>query len=87
MRLIDPRKRYVRAMMSAIRKAAKTSDWWGGVDASKTNGLRVIKTFEKVNGIPFDPFDPAHIRLIEGNGHHEEFFRKMRMLFDEIQRR
>jgi hypothetical protein len=48
---------------------------------SKTNGLRVIKTFERVNGMAFDPFDKSHRRMIAGHAGHEAFFRMMRLFF------
>jgi hypothetical protein len=67
------RRRYVFAMMRAIGKAQYNV--WGGPRSTRTDGLRVIRTFERVNKIPFDPFDHYHVDLIKGWGHHEGFFR------------
>ena len=74
------RRRYVRAMMRAI-SLAQGSVWSDDVRVSRTHGLRVIRSFERVNKIPFDPFDHSHVHLIEGMGHHEHFFRDARLMF------
>ena len=69
--------RHRAAMMKAVRSAAS-----GGVlfkDSSLSNGLRAIRTFEQVNGIPFDPFNRYHCSLVAGGGSHEELFRKLRL--------
>jgi hypothetical protein len=61
-------------MMAAIREAAAESALFRG--SSLSDGLRCIRTFERVNGIPFDPFDDYHRSLIEGMGAHERIFRR-----------
>lgn len=63
--------RYKPAMIKAIKLAG----------SSKTDGLRVIRLFEKMNGVRFDPFDNSHLNLISGMGHHESFFRQANILF------
>jgi hypothetical protein len=73
------RRRYVFAMMRAIHKA--TYNVWGGPRSSKTDGLRVIRSFERINKIPFDPFDHYHVHIVNGNGRHEHFFRMTRLMF------
>lgn len=74
------RKQYVSAMIYAIEIARK--DTWTGRKTTSTNGLRAIRRFELVNKIPFDPFDPWHLRRIDGAGSHEDFFRKAKRLAD-----
>ena len=70
------RKRYVRAMMSAIKKAAApVFDF--EPKASKTDGLRVIRRFERVNQTVFDPFDSTHVFICSGWGSTESFFRRI----------
>ncbi len=67
---------YVRAMMRAIAEARN------GIYISKpprTYGLRVIKTFEDVNGIKFDPFDDSHVDRIRGMANYEWFFRSVKL--------
>lgn len=60
------RKIYVFAMIRAINLAG----------SSKTNGLRAIKRFERINLMGFDPLNPRHLAIIAGCGEHEDFFRK-----------
>lgn len=69
---------YVRAMLKSIEYArAKTMH----VNRmSKTNGLRVIKRFEKVNGIAFDPFNSIHNDIIYGCANDEAFFRGIKLI-------
>lgn len=69
----------VRQMMRAIKHACTHSQ--GGKLASRTNGLRAIRRFEKVNGCKFNPTNPTHLMLIAGTAHHEVFFRKVRRIF------
>ena len=71
----DKRWRYVRAMMKAIDKA-RTPVFICEKQESKTNGLRVIKRFERINGLKFDPFNKDHVGAVYGNASHESFFRK-----------
>jgi hypothetical protein len=68
--------RYKKAMLKAIDRARQVSN---GIDTkllTKANGLRVIRRFEDVNSIDFDPFDSTHLRMITGMARHERFFRK-----------
>jgi len=74
------RKQYVSAMIYAVELARK--DTWTSKKTTSTNGLRAIRRFERVNDIPFNPFDPWHLRRIEGAGSHEAFFRKSKRLID-----
>jgi hypothetical protein len=74
---MSSRERYVKAMLKAIDEARRCG-WYGGVTESKTDGLRVIRRFEKVNSINFDPFDSAHIDMVSGCAEYENFFRKAR---------
>ena len=64
------RRKYVRAMLKAIR-AARKNYWMGNDDASMTDGLRVIRRFEKVNGFAFDPFNKGHVDTVRGWGWNE----------------
>jgi len=64
-------KRYIKAMLKAIDVARSEHDR----KSSKTDGLRVIKRFELVNQVSFDPLDKSHLQMISGNASNERFFR------------
>lgn len=51
-------RRRRRAMMSAIDKAAG--------DCSRLAGARVIRDFEHINGLKFDPLDSTHVLMVSG---------------------
>jgi hypothetical protein len=72
------RKRYVWAMMRAIKKAQRNV-WNEDHPSSRTNALRVIKQFENVNKREFDPFDSYHVDLVTGHGQDEAIFRGWRL--------
>lgn len=61
------RVRYRRAMWRAINDAV-------GNDIYKNRmhpivGLRAVRLFEKINRIPFDPFDVVHCMKVSGARH------------------
>lgn len=62
-------------MLRAIRDAAG--------DSTMTNGLRVIRRFEQLNNVEFDPFNRQHRIIIFNCGVHEEFFRAIRKAIGE----
>ncbi len=62
------------AMLKAIKIAA------GG--ASITDGLRVIRRFERVNNIKFNPFSVFHINMVRGHGDDEQFFRRVNKILN-----
>ena len=64
-------KKYVRSMMMAIE--------WAKGSSTKTNGLRVIRRFENVNNVEFDPSNRSHQLLVCGHGDTEEFFRSVKI--------
>lgn len=66
------------AMMKAIRLAARETSLFKGT--TLTNGLRCIRTFERVNGIKFDPKNRAHLRTVDGMAVHEAIHRKLRLM-------
>lgn len=70
---------YVSGMMKAI-KQAQYNVWNKDKPASKTNGLRVIRRFEKINQIEFDPYDNFHVKTISGHGTDEAHFRRVKLL-------
>lgn len=72
-------RRYVRAMLKAI-DVAREPVWDFDVRASRTDGLRVIRRFERVNGTRFDPFNETHLEAVAGNGSHENFLRRFDLL-------
>lgn len=76
-------RRYVRAMLKAI-DIAREPVFIGETRQSKTNGLRVIRRFERVNKTTFNPFDKRHLELIHGCASHESFFRKVGWVFASI---
>ena len=80
---LPPSKRYAYAMLRAVDKA-RAPVWIGEKWQSKTDGLRVIRRFERVNKTSFDPFSEAHLELTAGNASHEAFFRKAGYVFDRI---
>jgi len=67
---------YRYKMLKAI-DLARQPIWDFNKLESKTNGLRVIKRFERVNKVKFDPFNNDHLDLIYGNASNESFFRSM----------
>ena len=74
---LSKEKRYKAAMMRAIDIARDPIvDFY--VMQSKTDGLRVIRTFEDVNNITFDPFNRRHLDCIRGKAVHENFIRRAR---------
>jgi len=79
-----PSKRYTYAMIKAIDKA-RNSVFIGEQRQSKTDGLRVIRRFERVNKTAFNPFNKEHLKLIAGNASNEAFFRKARYLLKDRQ--
>lgn len=66
---------YRKAMMAAVREAAKPSVLFKG--SSLTNAMRAIRTFERVNGLPFDPYDDRHLDTVRSMGVHEQIFRRV----------
>ncbi len=68
-------KKYNYAMLKAIDKARS-----GTPKYSKTDGLRVIKRFEKVNNVKFDPYSSTEVMIITGRAKWEFFFRKLNNL-------
>lgn len=69
--ILRPNYSHLKAMMKAIDKARDCGD----CKYSKTDGLRAIKRFERVNGISFNPFNKYHIEAISGSAGDERFFR------------
>jgi hypothetical protein len=74
---------YRRAMMRAI-DIARTDVFDSNYRASKTDGLRAIRTFERINNIDFDPFDKTHILKVSGYGHDIEFFRRAKKIISGV---
>ena len=70
--------------MKAIAHAQSDNHLYTGTP-SRTDGLRVIKRFEKENEISFNPFDLCHIDMISGKAIHERIFRKSRRIFRDKQ--
>lgn len=74
------RKKYVKAMLKAI-DAARSESSGPKRKFSKTDGLRVIKRFEKVNNIAFDPFNIHHVDIVSGWGWNESMLRSLKKFF------
>ena len=68
---------YKRAMLKAIDKAR--TDTFSGDKTTRTNGLRAIKTFERVNRERFNPFNSRHVFFVSGCGGYEGFLRWCRL--------
>jgi len=62
-------RKSIRKCMKAIKIAAG--------DASKTDGLRVIKRFEELNKVSFNPSDSSHLYIVADLGKHERSFRRI----------
>lgn len=71
------RRKYVKAMMFAIKRAQ--TNVFDKEPSSKTDALRAIRRFERVNNIQFNPFNKAHLNTVAGCGTHENFFRKIKL--------
>lgn len=71
-----PSKRYNYAMLKAIDKARSNPLFH---DGTKTDGLRVIRSFERVNKIAFNPFNNLHILMISGMSHNERLIRNLKI--------
>lgn len=69
---------YVRAMFKSIECARDKKMHANRM--SKTDGLRVIKRFERVNRIAFDPFNATHNDTIYGCANDESFFRAIKIM-------
>ena len=79
---INERKKHVKAMMRAIKYATTPAN--KDKRESKTNGLRVIRRFESVNNIKFDPANRSHLDYIYGCAHIEGFLRKAKLILSKI---
>ena len=77
--LLSDEKRHTKAMLKAVDKARQPV-WINEAKESKTNGLRVIRRFERVNKTTFNPFSKRHVELIYGNASHEAFFRRAKSI-------
>lgn len=75
--IFNPKYRELKAMMRAI-DLARTC---GGKVYSKTDGLRVIRRFERSNGIRFDPFNEYHLQAVSGMAWNESLIRRLKNLF------
>lgn len=73
------RRKYAKAMLAAIDKARYTNS--NRSYCSKTDGLRVIRRFEEVNNIAFDPFNPHHVDMVSGWGWNENMLRALKKVF------
>lgn len=73
---------YVRAMMKAI-DAARSSVWIDGTVESKAYGLRVIRRFESVNNIAFDPFNREHVEMVTGWAWNEALLWRLSLIAEQ----
>jgi hypothetical protein len=75
------RWRYRRAMWHAIQEAAGNERpvWSWANKIHPINGLRAIRDFERVNGIPFDPLDSYHRDKIRDAGRYRAHLSLMRV--------
>lgn len=76
------RYRYKRAMFKAINQACESCGMFK--QCNKAGGMRVIKTFERVNKIAFDPFDQYHVSMISGMGPMGSSIRMVRIALGKI---
>ncbi len=76
-------RRYRRAMMRAINKATAPISSVA-VRVSRSYGLRVIREFEQINDVVFDPFDLIHVDMVHGKAVHLWFSRRTKRLIDDM---
>jgi hypothetical protein len=65
----NPNREWRKAMWKAVGKAAgngKVGIWVGNVHPLW--GMRAIRYFERINGVPFDPFNSAHLKSTFNTG-------------------
>ncbi len=72
------REKYRYAMMQAIERAR--TPFLGKAKESKTDGLRTIRRFERVNKVTFDPFNTTHLGIIEGGAVTISLIRRARKI-------
>lgn len=70
------RRRYRKAMLTAIEQARHNTMM---KTATKASGLRCIREFEKINGVDFDPFDRSHVFTVSGMAPFCQLFRHLRI--------
>jgi hypothetical protein len=81
------RQKYVDAMFKAMEICKKKTALFSSKGVTNTDALRCFRSFEKVNGIKFDPFNSSHIDVIRGNATHEKFFKESRKHFKKWEKR
>ena len=74
---LTERQKYVRAMLKAIHEAGG-GDFDRIYQSSRTDGLRAIKSFERVNKTRFNPFSEWHVYTVSGWGWMERVKRRQR---------
>jgi len=79
---MSQRQIYVRAMMKAIHAACSDTFEYLNAAGTRTDALRAIRTFEKVNGCPFNPHKDYHVNKIRGCSRHEGLFRALKLKLD-----
>ena len=81
MRLVQCLRRriYVIRMMRAI-EIARYRGWYAN-KATRTEGLLVIRTFERINGCAFDPANAVHLDMVRGRANEAAFFRSAGWVF------
>jgi len=79
---ISDRQKYVRAMMKAIKAGCTDSIAFLNEAGTRTDALRAIRRFEKVNGFSFNPHEDQHVDKIRGCSRHESLFRSLKLRRD-----
>ncbi|MBN2711983.1 MAG: hypothetical protein JXR97_06045 [Planctomycetes bacterium] len=77
------RRAYVQGMMSAINLALRC-DPATRKTLTITDGLRVIKDFERINRCPIDPTSKYHMERIEGKAARRKEIRMERIAIKKL---
>lgn len=76
------RARYARAMIAALDRCRR--DCISGHEVSRFWAARVIRDFERINGVKFDPFNGYHCSIIAGWGPHRKFMARQRDIMEGV---
>lgn len=74
----NPNRKYRKAMVVALDKCRSSATY---MPVSRFTAARCLKTFERINAVPFDPLNPLHVMAVTGMGPHEALHRKLRKLW------
>lgn len=74
-RLRTERARYSKAMFVALDRIRVCSI--SGHEVSRLWATRVIRDFQRINGVKFDPFNEYHCNIVGSWGPHRKFMSRV----------